>query len=249
VGLFVALVFSVPAPAARLRPAFAAGAVGLLAVLGGLTFRQAGRWASEEGLYRHTLAITGPNARLHAVLAVFLRSEGRREEAFREILEANRLWPGSAPDLVNLGVMAGETGRLDVAEKALRSAVAAAPDLPQAWWALSELLKRTNRGAEAVAALERVVALEPENGSARSDLGVALHRAGRVEEAGRAFVEAARLAPGDLEVQRNAAIWAASVGRWALAAECLARAARLRPGDPEITRRLAEARARLGGTP
>ena len=249
IGLFLAVAFSLPAPPGRWRLAAGGTAVGALAVLGVVSFRQVGLWADEERLYRHALLVTGPNSRMHAILASYLHAHGRTAEAYQEILEANRIWPGNPPDLTSLGVIARATGQLDVAEHALRDAVAAGPRYAPGWYALADLLRRTGRRAEAVEALRRVAELDPENGTARAELGIELHMAGRVEDAARAFEDAVRVAPDDFEVQRNAGVFGAMTGRWPFAAEALSRADRLRPGNPEIARRLAEARERARGGP
>jgi tetratricopeptide (TPR) repeat protein len=244
IGLFIAAVWSVPALPFRLRVGAVAAVIALLLALGALTFRQAGLWSDEERLYRHTLAVTGRNARMHAVLATLLRSEGRIEEAYAEILESNQLWPGNPHDLTSLGIIARETGRLDVAEKALRGAVQAGPGFAPGWYALADLLRRTGRGGEAIEALDKAAAMAPENGTYWAELGIQLHGAGRTDEAADAFAEAVRVAPDDYEVQRNAGIFGALTGRWDFAVEAFSRAARLRPETPEITRRLTEARER-----
>ena len=247
IGLFVAVAFGLPEAPRRWRLAATGVALAALALLGALSFRQAGLWADEERLYRRALAVTGPNARMHAVLATYLREHGRTEEAFQEILEANRIWPGNPPDLTSLGVIARAAGRPDVAEHALRDAVSAGPRYAPGWYALADLLRRTGRHAEAIPALQRVAELDPENGTARAELGIELHVAGRIDDAARAFEEAVRVAPDDFEVQRNAGIFGAMTGRWGFAADALGRADALRPGDPEIARQLVEARERARG--
>jgi Flp pilus assembly protein TadD len=246
VGLFVAFAWSIPAPPPRLRPAVAGAASTVLLVLGALAWRQAGLWSDEERLYRHTLAVTGPNSRMNAVLAVFLRSRGRIGEAYEHILEANRIWPGNPPDLVNLGIIAHEAGHPEMADRALRSAVESGPRYVPGWYALADHLRKTGRPAEAIEAFRQVVRVQPGHGVAWSELGIQLHQAGRTEEAAVAFAEAVRIAPSDPLVQRNAGVFHALVGNWPLAMDAFSRADRLKPGDPDVLRRLGLAQAEAG---
>jgi hypothetical protein len=194
IGPFVALVWSLPAPAGPRRRLGAALALAVLASLGALAWRQAGLWSDEERLYRHTLAVTGPNPRMNAVLALLLRRQGRMAEAYEHILEANRIWPGNPPDLTYLGIIAGETGHPHVAERALRAAVEAGPRHAAGAHALADLLVRTGRRAEAGDTLRRLGAAQLEAG----DRDAAVETAARLAPLDPAGAAALRLRAGTL---------------------------------------------------
>ncbi|MFO0581388.1 MAG: tetratricopeptide repeat protein [Anaeromyxobacter sp.] len=247
-GLLVAVVWSVPAPAAPVaRRALAAGALALLTGLGLLSFRQLGLWRDEVTLFEHTLAVTGPNARAHGVLALRLRDRKDLRGAYEHILEANRILPGSPRDLLNLAVISSELGDLDTAEHAFRSSIESGPRFMAARFGYADFLRKSGRALEALQVFRDAVAADPMNGTARVELAIQLAMLGQLGEAWRAFGEAQQVAPGDANVQRNAGIFYSRAGAWPQAVEALSRAAAARPGDPDIQRRLAQAQAAAAG--
>ncbi|MFT3916382.1 MAG: tetratricopeptide repeat protein [Anaeromyxobacteraceae bacterium] len=248
VGLLVALVWSVPAPASlAARRALAAGAVVVVAVLGILSFQQVGLWRDEVTLFEHTLAVTGPNARAHGVLALRLRDRKDLQGAYEHILEANRILPGSPRDLLNLAVIASEVGDRDTAEHAFRSSIESGPRFMAARFGYADFLRKAGRAPEALQVFRDAVAADPANGTARAELAIQLAMLGQLEEAWQAFAEAQRVAPADANVQRNAGIFYSRAGAWPQAVDAFSRAAAARPGDPDILRRLSQAQAAAAG--
>ncbi len=99
-GLAVGSAVALARGAARLRrwgvPAawFTLIALALLAALGAAAARQVAVWRSTESLFRHALAVTGPNAVALGHLAGALEERGAAEEAFALYEHAHALAPG-----------------------------------------------------------------------------------------------------------------------------------------------------------
>jgi tetratricopeptide (TPR) repeat protein len=96
-GLALALDARALAQRWRLGPrALAALAVASCAALGARTQAQIRVWHDSETLFRHTLAVTGPNSVAHAHLGRALEAQGRRAEAVAEYRRALALSPNLA---------------------------------------------------------------------------------------------------------------------------------------------------------
>jgi tetratricopeptide (TPR) repeat protein len=127
-------------------------------------------------------------------LARALAATGRRAEAAEELRRV------SVPDAdpagaLALGLLALELEEPAVAEKALRSAVAAAPQATEPREALGVALLRLGRIAEAAEQLQAAVRLDPASASAHLNLAVVEAQRGRFEDGRRNAQEALRLKP------------------------------------------------------
>lgn len=81
--------------------------------------------------------------------AELLEKRDRRSEALRVLSELSMQAPPDGDVLYILGRMYQRAGNIPEAERALRDATRAAPELLRAWIALADLLHSTNREAEA----------------------------------------------------------------------------------------------------
>lgn len=81
--------------------------------------------------------------------AELLEKRDRRSEALRALSELSMQVPPDGDVLYILGRMYQRAGNIPEAERALRDATRAAPELLRAWVALADLLHSTNREAEA----------------------------------------------------------------------------------------------------
>ena len=88
-------------------------------------------------------------------------------------------------------------GRLDEAEAAYRSVLAAEPNNGAAWHMLGLLLQSRNRRGEAIEAIRTAVAAEPGNGAHHLMLAKLLVANGDPKGAAASYEEAIRLAPSD----------------------------------------------------
>jgi tetratricopeptide (TPR) repeat protein len=127
-------------------------------------------------------------------LARALAATGRRAEAADELRRVPV--PESDPaSALALGLLALELENPAVAEKALRSAIAAAPQAAEPREALGVALLRLGRIAEAAEQLQAAVRLDPASATAHLNLAVVEVQRGRFEEARRHAHEALRLKP------------------------------------------------------
>jgi len=159
VGLFVAAAWEGHRLLGARRGAVAAAAA--LAVLCALTWRQVHHWSDHEALFRHAVAVTGPNPRAHALLALGLIRSGKLAEAKAEALEALRLEPANARNLLTLGMANAELGQLGEAREALVAAVQLNSRLAPAWELLGRVEATAGNPAEARRIADRLERLDP----------------------------------------------------------------------------------------
>ena len=136
IGLAIAVVWWVAAlvesRAKAARVAAGAVALAVTGVLSVVTSRQVDLWRDQETLFRHTVAVTEPNARAHLILSQAIAEQGRYVEALVHAREAARLDPMNARAHKNLGFMLFKAGLLDEAIAALEAAVALDPGYAEA---------------------------------------------------------------------------------------------------------------------
>jgi tetratricopeptide (TPR) repeat protein len=198
-GLLIAAAWSIPAPA-RDQPlratALAAGGALLLALLGGLSHRQAGYWHDDVTLFGRTLQVTAENALARYNLGTGLARRGDVAAAIPQFREALRLRPEFSEAHYNLGRALEEAGGYDEAVAHYREALRIAPGYRYALDNLGGALLRLGRVDEAAAAFAQSVRLAPGDPDARRNLGLALWRQGNPEAAAAQCREALRIDPG-----------------------------------------------------
>jgi protein O-mannosyl-transferase len=161
-------------------------------VLGALTWRQSGNYASAETLYRATLA-ENPDAWIaHNNLGKLLAEDGRRAEARMHFSEAARLDPDVAEHHMNLGRLAIAEGSLAEAVQHLETGLRLEPGSADGLSNLGVALLRQKKTDAAIAKFEEALRIDPSHGEARENLG-STHLAEGV----------ARAQAGDLANARN----------------------------------------------
>ena len=182
-----------PAPA---RTASAAALLLALAILGALTWRQAGIYRDGVTFFSHILA-HNPEARdAHLNLVGPLSDAGRLEEA----LDAARIGVERRPDdadaYSNLGRVLILLDRFKEAEAALRTSLELDPRNLTAHQNLGEALRQGNRHEEAIAMYRAALAIEEDFAAAYGGLGLALFGEKRYPESLAALDRALALDPG-----------------------------------------------------
>jgi tetratricopeptide (TPR) repeat protein len=172
-------------------------AAALLAVLGILTWRQAGMYRDMETFYRTTLAKNPGAWMAHNNLGVFL-TENKRPGAQAEFEAALRVRPDYVPAQYNLGVCLLDSGHPEEAVEHLKKALGTR-HRDEVHLYLGEALADLHRYDEAAAQYAIDTQLEPDNGAAWFGLGNALSRQGKLEAAAPAFAAAVLVAPKDPE--------------------------------------------------
>ena len=178
----------------------------LAAVLGVLTWRQAGTYRDEETLYRETLA-RNPGAWLaHNNLGNFLLAiPGRRAEAVAHFQAALSLKPDFWEAHLSMGnALLEMPGRLDDAIAQYEIAARLAPDSERAQSNLGNALLQTGRTAEAIAHLEAALRIQSGNAEAHNGLGNAfILQPGRLPDAIAEYRAALRANPNLVEAHNN----------------------------------------------
>jgi len=168
-----------------------------------LTRAQVGTWRDSETLFRHALAVTGPNAVAHLNLAAALREKGRGDEARFHASEAVRLDPADPAGLNTYGLLLADRGDFREALGLYRRALRAAPDDAALHNNLGLALNELGRPAEAMKELEAAIALQPGFDRAYNNLGNAYLLEGREREALESFRESLRLRPENHRTRFN----------------------------------------------
>jgi tetratricopeptide (TPR) repeat protein len=229
----------------RAAPLAAAGAV--CAVLGALSWAQAGVWRDTVTLFTHAAAVNPRSAVAHSNLSVALGERGDAAGALREARAAVELGPEDAGRAANLGVALARSGDTAGAREAFARAVTLAPGDASAHYHLGTALADLGRGTEAAAELWEAVRLNPRFAEAWFRLGTTLGGApGGADEAVLALGESLRLEPGRAEAHYIRGVLLGGQERYAEAEADFAAAARLTPDYAEAHYNLALVRDRQG---
>jgi protein O-mannosyl-transferase len=189
----------------------AAGLVAALVVPAGWATRaQLALWEDTETLFRHTVAVTGPNAVAHLALGLTYFRQARHEASITELRSALAISERYPEAWTALGEAFLAAGRMDEAVGAYRRAVELGVTEPALRTkmvagmnaiAMSQLKSGDTEAAENT--LRGAIVAAPGDATAHASLGVLLARTGRLEEAEREFAEAMRLDPGSAGFRNN----------------------------------------------
>ena len=189
----IALAAGAGARAFQGRRGGAVVALGLLATLGVLTWRQSRAYESTETLWRDVIAKHPGSWMAYTNLGREMLREKRWAEAIPWFEAALRVDPGLARPHLGLGTAYLELGRREEAEAALRRALAADPDLRPARERLARLRERAGDLDGAIEQWREVVRIAPTSARGHEGLARTLARRGRTAEAELHAAEARRL--------------------------------------------------------
>ena len=219
-----------------LRRGAAAGLVVVLAVLGALTWRQAGVYRDGITLFSHIVALN-PDARdAHLNLVGPLADAGRYEEALAAARTGVARRPDSADAHSNVGRVLVLMERLDEAERVLRTALELAPRHAHALQNLGEALRKGDRYEEAAELYRRALDSGGDSAPGHAGLGLSLFATERYGDALEALERALALDPGAPSADQLslfAGRAARHLGRLDEAGAHLRRAAALAPDSAE----------------
>jgi len=220
----------------------------LAALLGVLTWHQAGHYRDNVTLYEATLR-RNPDAWLaHQNLASHLSDSGRPEAALPHFERTLALRPDNPEALSNLGQCLTQLGRPGDALPLLERAVQLQPTYADAQNNLGAALMALNRPQEGLARFETAVRLRPDHAAARRNLGQALASTGRIPEAVPHFMRAVQLNPADGTAQLQLGTALAMQSRYAEALPHFEAALEFNPDSADAHLRLAMTLRALGRT-
>ncbi len=138
-------------------------------------------------------------ARLVKVKALSLANAGSVDEGLRLLEDAQGVLPADADLARDLGTLALNYKRLDIAERALLSARRIAPGDAGAIYALARLRLAQQRMPESESLLKRYLGIKPDDASAHYGLGHLLAMLLRNDEARVEFQRSVELAPAQTD--------------------------------------------------
>jgi hypothetical protein len=174
-------------------------------------------------------------ARFHVFKAGHhLRTGKEQEEAGRELERAKTFAHDNGQILINIGIMEGEAGHLEEAERTLREACELLPRDPLPWVHRASLASQDGRGEDAIHHLEQAVRRDPGNAENHFRLGYQLYQAGRIAEAAQEWERTKELDPSHADAHRNLAFLHMQ-GNPVYAAELFRRYLSMEPGTKDRT--------------
>jgi tetratricopeptide (TPR) repeat protein len=176
--------------ALEIDPRLAEGHVSLAAIIEAYDWN----WAAAEREYRRAIALNPALPEAHLWYGMFLRDQGRLQEALPEIRRAAQLEPFSVFTAVNLAHAYMIAGNFSAAEEQARHAADLAPNMVTAEVLLSNAYRAESRAAEADAALDRARQFSTGNPHAISVLACAYARRGQRDESLRLYQQLEQLA-------------------------------------------------------
>lgn len=231
----------------RLRPRLASTLLFATATLLGIgTATRVADYATEELIWRDTLAKRPENARAHASLGGVLAREGRLAEALEHFAAATRLRPDYADARNDYGAALGRAGRDQEAVTEHTAAARLKPEDSAIRLNLARALLRVGKPAEARVHLEWLVARQPQSPDVLAALGQSLLLEERFTAAIEPLTLAHTLAPADAIAAFHLALaWQGQAGD-TTALPHLLKAAALAPDRVEIRLACAAALQRSG---
>lgn len=175
----------------------------LLALLGGLTFRQARMYTDAETLYRVTLQKNPDCWMAHDNLGVILVSRGRLDEAIGHYREALKLRPGNPQSHYDLGIALRQEGRTEDAILEYQEALQILPGYQKAHNNLGNVLLQTGQVDEGISHLQAALKLQPDYAEAHNNLGNALMQKRSVNDAIPHYKRALEIRPQYAEAHFN----------------------------------------------
>jgi tetratricopeptide (TPR) repeat protein len=242
IGLYVALAWGLRDLLAwrpAIRPAAVVAVLVALTACLVLTRRQVGHWRDSVTLWRHTIAVTEPNAVAHHNLGLALNEQGKRREAMKEFATALKVRPGMPDAHFNLAETLFQEGRLEEAAPHYRAALANAPGMADAHNRLGMISLLRGKADEAVARFRQALEVKPELADAHGNLGVVFLHQGKLAEATEHSRRALELNPDYTKGHHTLALCYLRQGKPEQAAGHLGEVLRAQP-------RLAEAHNLLG---
>jgi Flp pilus assembly protein TadD len=224
----------------------AAGAIGLVAVLGIATARQTAVWQDDLGLFQYCTALTPDNAEARNMLGKVLAHRGRWTEAATQYQMAIDLVPDYPQARSNLGLVLLRQNRFAEAERELRIVLSLTPHRSDAHDDLGLALQRQGKLAEARQCHEEALRLDPNSANVHFNLAWVLLAEGQVAEALGHLDEAIRLNPVHADAWLNRGVALARLGRQAEAVQALQKAVGLNPSSVQACNNLAVALSTQG---
>ncbi|MCE0497588.1 MAG: tetratricopeptide repeat protein [Methylacidiphilales bacterium] len=177
--------------------------LGLLLVLGTLSWQQAWAYKSDEALWNDTLA-KNPNCWMaHNNLGNDLLDKGQVDEAmaeFQKVLEIDR---NDAEAHYNLGNALLQKGQVDEAIAEYQKALAIKPNYAEAHYNFGNALMQEGQVDEALGEYQKALEIDPNDAEVHNNYGTALLQEGRLDEAMAQYQLALQIDPDFAEAHTD----------------------------------------------
>ncbi len=174
--------------------------VAVLAVLGKLTWDQAGIYRDEVTFYNRIVSINPQAPTFYRNLAAALNDAERPAEALTASRIALEQFPGSARAHNTHGIALMALNRLEEAEESFRRALELDPSHRNARQNMAETRRSQERFWESLRWYRSVLDIDPEFAPAHAGMGLALYELGQYGRAVESLQEAVSLRPGALPI-------------------------------------------------
>jgi tetratricopeptide (TPR) repeat protein len=208
----------------------------------GLTFARNHTYRDPLALWAETATRQPQNARAFVNYGLELLRAGRANEALQQFLHATTLpSPSAVSGHYHAGITLLGLDRVPEGISQLATALALAPDHPDARFALANALVQSGHAAEAIPHYERLITLQPA-ADTHHNLARALLALGRTDEAIRHLQAALQLDPGLAPAHERLGLLLAQQGRLEEAAGHFLALISLRPADADALANLGNIR-------
>jgi Tfp pilus assembly protein PilF len=235
------------------RPVGVLASVVVLVALGMAAWRRDYVYATEETLWRDTLAKSPRCWVAHNNLGAFLAQTGPIEEAIAHLQQALQIKPDYPEPHYNWALALERAGKAQEAIRQYEQALQMKPDYTKAHYNLGLALWGMGRVDDAIAHYEQALRIEPDCVEAHNNLAVALWQTGKIEEAIRHYELAVQIQPDFAEAQNSLGLALRQVGRTRQAIEHWEQALKTKPDFADACNNLAWPLATLppteGGNP
>ena len=175
--------------------------VGILSILGFLTWEQIGIWRDTRTLWEHVIAATPDSSVAHYNLAKTFEMQGKLDQALELYRRAVILRPDNADAHYNLARLLARQGQQEAAIRHYRQALASKPDDADIHNNLGLLLVARGEVAASLAELQSAVKLDPNHVRAYFNMGNVFARQGAFDKAAANYQKALTLDPTEVEIR------------------------------------------------
>jgi len=179
-------------------------------------------------------------------IAAYAAANQNRSDAADFLARLTRLVPGNANLYHDLGLMLGNSARLEESVTALQQAIALAPNQAEFHSSLALALNRVGKQDDATLMARRAVALAPDAPQAQNTLGIVLEACGALPEAIAAYKMATTQAPDYDIAWSNLAQAFEQNGQFEGAISAFERVLHINPAQTEILVAMGETQIGLG---
>ena len=216
IGLFILVSWGVAAIASKWRSGrsiLATTEIAVLLFMTAMTWKQLHYWKDSGTLFNHALAVSDKNFVAHNNLGLFLKENGKTDEAIAHFAEALRIDNNDKNAHNNLGNSLMELGEVDHAIVQYREALRIKPGYAEARNNLGIAYARLGRLDEAIDQFTKVLLLNSDNERPYNNLGLALVKKGRTADAIGYYTKALFINPGNADSHYNLGCALEELGR------------------------------------